>query len=425
MRRHPALRWLLLALFTTLVLASRPRPHSLKKRNPTYAPLTDDSLADLVQLSDLDATLDWRDPKSQLAQLLVPRAVGSKNLTRVQGMVEAHFKKLGWHIEKDTFDDDTPYGRKTFTNFIFTHDPSAPRRLVVSAHLDSKYFPPPHDGEFVGATDSAAPCAMMLDLASALTPWLDTRRARIASQGGEEGRTTQGETLQLVFFDGEEAFKDWTATDSIYGARHLAAKWSKTDESPSATHQTPRNPLSRISHLVLLDLLGAPHPLVRNFFNPTGWLFDEFLHAEERLGSAGYLWSGLKGAAYDARKSVVGAKERSFFVPRTGGMQGFAGQIEDDHIPFLRAGVPVVHLISVPFPKVWHTMRDDASALDLPTIKAWSLIVRLTVAEYLGLDPALDGVDEMQRRAKRDRGELVSLALRSRLPSLVGMSVTV
>ena len=26
-------------------------------------------------------------------------------------------------------------------------------------------------------------------------------------------------TLQLVFFDGEEAFKDWTATDSVYGAR--------------------------------------------------------------------------------------------------------------------------------------------------------------------------------------------------------------
>ena len=30
--------------------------------------------------------------------------------------------------------------------------------------------------------------------------------------------------LQLVFFDGEEAFRSWTATDSIYGARHLAEK---------------------------------------------------------------------------------------------------------------------------------------------------------------------------------------------------------
>jgi hypothetical protein len=30
----------------------------------------------------------------------------------------------------------------------------------------------------------------------------------------------------MIFFDGEEAFKEWTATDSIYGARHLAQKWS-------------------------------------------------------------------------------------------------------------------------------------------------------------------------------------------------------
>ena len=35
-------------------------------------------------------------------------------------------------------------------------------------------------------------------------------------------------SLQLVFFDGEEAFVEWTATDSIYGARHLAEKWSTT-----------------------------------------------------------------------------------------------------------------------------------------------------------------------------------------------------
>ena len=29
----------------------------------------------------------------------------------------------------------------------------------------------------------------------------------------------------VVFFDGEEAFKDWTSTDSIYGSTHLAQKW--------------------------------------------------------------------------------------------------------------------------------------------------------------------------------------------------------
>jgi len=38
----------------------------------------------------------------------------------------------------------------------------------------------------------------------------------------------KGTSLQLIFFDGEEAFVDWTETDSLYGARHLAAQMEKT-----------------------------------------------------------------------------------------------------------------------------------------------------------------------------------------------------
>lgn len=80
--------------------------------------------------------------------------------------------------------------------------------------------------QFVGATDSAAPCAMLLDLAEALTPLLKARKERIDSGNGvlrdgfdeEEAAET---TLQFLFFDGEEAFHDWTATDSIYGARSV------------------------------------------------------------------------------------------------------------------------------------------------------------------------------------------------------------
>ena len=29
-------------------------------------------------------------------------------------------------------------------------------------------------------------------------------------------------TLQLIFFDGEEAFAEWSDDDSLYGSRHLA-----------------------------------------------------------------------------------------------------------------------------------------------------------------------------------------------------------
>lgn len=343
-------------LLAVTALAARPRPHILKQRNPSYAELTSTSLDELTSLTNMDTILDYTNPDSVLARLLVPRAVGSANLTRVQSMVEAHFVKLGWHAERDTFEADTPYGSKTFSNLIFTHDPEATRRLVLSAHLDSKYFPTHPEDQFVGATDSAAPCAMMMDVASALTNWLDQRRERVLAAGGEEGRAAQGETLQMVFFDGEEAFKDWTATDSIYGAKHLAEKWSRPTELPTAMKPVPVTPIQRISHLVLLDLLGATNPVIRSFFKNTGWFFDEFEHAEQRLGEAGILWPGLEGDDYVSAKGAIGRKERSFFMSRSS-YSSWAGNVGDDHEPFLHRGVPVVHLISLPFPRVWHTIK--------------------------------------------------------------------
>lgn len=62
----------------------------------------------------------------------------------------------------------TPYGRLPFNNIIATLDPSAKRRLVLACHHDSKYYSPQWQREFHGATDSAVPCAMMLELAQAL-----------------------------------------------------------------------------------------------------------------------------------------------------------------------------------------------------------------------------------------------------------------
>ncbi|NWV86371.1 QPCT cyclotransferase, partial [Dasyornis broadbenti] len=56
-------------------------------------------------------------------------------------------------------------------------------------------------------------CALLLELATAL----DTR---LRHRGAQEPQVT----LQLLFLDGEEAFEAWSDSDSLYGARHLAAK---------------------------------------------------------------------------------------------------------------------------------------------------------------------------------------------------------
>jgi len=53
---------------------------------------------------------------------------------------------------------------------------------------------------------------------------LDARAARLENkQATQEEEDAAQTTLQLVFFDGEEAFKDWTDTDSIYGSRYVVS----------------------------------------------------------------------------------------------------------------------------------------------------------------------------------------------------------
>lgn len=108
--------------------------------------------------------------------------------------------------------------------------------------------------------------------------------------------------------------------------------------------------IDTIEHLVLLDLLGAEKPLVQSFFPSTAWLYDGMAAAEHRLG--------LLGLFNEADMADPEEGEwrpwSGFFMPRTGYQHSY-GRIEDDHIPFMRLGVPILHMIATPFPRVWHT----------------------------------------------------------------------
>jgi len=136
----------------------------------------------------------------------------------VRQYIISTLEALGWDIDQDGFCQDTSLWPMCFTNIIATKDPTASRRVILSAHHDSKYFADYPDNQFVGATDSAAPCAMMLDLAEALNPLLNKRKERLEA-GSEDDEDVADITLQLVFFDGEEAFVSWTHNDSVYGSR--------------------------------------------------------------------------------------------------------------------------------------------------------------------------------------------------------------
>lgn len=55
-------------------------------------------------------------------------------------------------------------------------------------------------------------------------------------------------------------------------------------------------------------------------------------------------------------------------------MQSF---VADDHTPFAKEGLKkILHLISVPFPSVWHTLRDNKDALDYQTCHDLALIFK-------------------------------------------------
>ncbi|KAH8928372.1 hypothetical protein BT69DRAFT_562088 [Atractiella rhizophila] len=408
----------LLILLSPFFSAASSSHHSARG----YTTLSSDTLTLLNSLStspktttaqypDTPSILDFRNPSSLLSQILIPRPIESGGLAKAQKVVTQQFASLStngsWELTVDEFKANTPYGEKKFKNLVFTHDPTAARFLLLSAHIDSKLTPV----NFVGATDSAAPCAMMVDVATALNDWLEARRRR-KFEAMEEGTWVDGgkedESLRIVFFDGEEALKDWTHTDSIYGSRHLAEIWSKPIRSPSPTNP-PITPLSQITTFILFDLLGAPHPVIRSFYERTDWLFSAFVNAEDRLGKQGWLYEGADGKDWKTKgldltaSGVSGEMGRSFFKPKDA-YSFFGSGIEDDHLPFLKAGVPILHLIASPFPSVWHRIEDDASALDYETVKAWALITRLVVAEYLGLAPPEEGV-----RIVRSVHELVPL----------------
>lgn len=281
-----------------------------------------------------------------LDNILITRVVGTPGHDRVRDYIVTKMRELQWVVELDSFQDQTPnMGVLRFDNIIATLNPNAERFLLLACHYDSKWFAQPG---FLGATDSAVPCAMMMNIAYVLNGYL------------ESNRRNNEISVKLVFFDGEEAFQEWGPTDSIYGARHLAQKWQDEQFLP------------RIDMLILLDLLGAPDPQFYSFFKNTENWYRAMVLSEERLASAGYL------ERYQYSSVSTQQSSNRYFQPRSSG-----AVVEDDHIPFLRRGVPILHIIPSPFPEVWHTFTDDRSAVDLVTVENLSRIFRVFLLEYL------------------------------------------
>ena len=156
-----------------------------------------------------------------LAPILINRPPGSEGNRKTQRHFAEFFQTnlpewtLIWQNSTSktpaTGDEDVP-----FSNLIFRRDPPGAQvgdfsRLTLVAHFDSLRLP---EG-FVGAIDSAAPCAMLMHVARSIDAALTAKWAT----DGDTDDVDDRQGIQIIFLDGEEAFLSWTDADSIYGAR--------------------------------------------------------------------------------------------------------------------------------------------------------------------------------------------------------------
>ncbi|KAF2402712.1 putative glutaminyl cyclase [Trichodelitschia bisporula] len=368
-----------------------------------YTKLSDSSLKSLPSPgSDFDIKTG-----ALLSPLLTVRVPGTPGIAAVQAHFVTFFQTHlpSWKLSFQNSTQPTALGRPLpFVNIVATRDPPWAKqgdvgRLALVAHYDSKIDPP----GFIGATDSAAPCAMILHAARSVDAAL-TRKWEAMKSAGQTGSLEGEKGVQIILLDGEEAFLNWSDEDSLYGARALAASWEQATNPAMSTFRTP---LSEISLFLLLDLLGSRNPSVPSYFKTTHWAYQNMASAETRLRALKLFKSSPNHPSRKkapAKNSKGGAPAREArepkFLPEANKKDTatwLGGLIQDDHIPFMAKGVEVLHMIPDPFPTVWHRIDDDGAHLDGATVEDWALLVTAFAAEWLDLEGYLAAKPVMKR----------------------------
>ena len=259
-----------------------------------------------------------------------PRPLGSANHKKVEEYLASHLK--GDDVENDVFTADTPVGKFPVHNIVAKFPGSRDGIIVIASHYDTNY--PLRNTSYVGANDGASSSALLLELANQL-----------------RGKRRDGYSIWLVWDDAEEAMKPDSEmdfmSDSLYGVNHLADKWQRDGT------------LKKIKAFLLADMIGDADLNVDRDSNSTPWLQDVVYEAATRLGY------------------------QSHFFGRTLPM-------EDDHLPFVRKGVPCVDLIDFTYGYnnvFWHTPQDTVDKLSPKSLEIVGSVVLETVRILDKMEP--------------------------------------
>ena len=202
-------------------------------------------------------------------------------------------------------------------NLVATLPGQRPERILLASHFDTK---PINEFRFVGANDGGSSTAALLELARVL-----------------KGRQKPPFTLEFVFFDGEEAFGEWREPNHTYGSRQYV------------TSARTAGTLSSVRALILLDMVGDRALNLRRDTNSTPWLTEIVWSTARKLGHA-----------------------RHFLDEPL--------PVEDDHIHFMKAGIPSVDLIDLDYPD-WHTAGDTLDKVSAGSLQVVGDVVLAALPE--------------------------------------------
>jgi Zn-dependent M28 family amino/carboxypeptidase len=231
-----------------------------------------------------------------------PRWPTSQGHLKAEEFLRNHFRRD--RLEEDAFTADTPIGPVAMRNFIVRFPGKKDGVIVLATHYETNYWL--RNINFVGANDGGSTTGLLMAIG-------DQLRAETAG-----GRTLNGYSVWLVFFDGEEAIQSWSRSDSTYGSRHLAARWGRDGT------------LGKIKAFLLADMIGDKDLDIQRESQSTGWLVDLVRQAARKYGY-----------------------ERYFFQREEA--------VEDDHLPFVERGVPSIDIIDLdygPNNSYHHTAQD-------------------------------------------------------------------
>jgi len=240
-----------------------------------------------------------------------PRPPGSQALAESREWIINQLRLAGCQVEGDKFVASTPVGDIPMTNVIAQIPGARPSVVIVAGHYDTMRA---ERFSFVGANDAGSSAAFLLELARLL------------------GRRKNPVTYWLVFFDGEEALVRWSNTDKLYGSRHLVQKLASAGE------------LNRVQAMILVDMVADAKLDIYREESSTGWLTDLVFANARRLGYSKYF------------------------------IDSPPHPIDDDHIPFVNAGVAAADVIDLdygPNNSYHHTAQDTVdkcSALSLTIV---------------------------------------------------------